>query len=304
MSRRLTAYLYLTLTALIWGFAGVVIKVTLNEISPFVFLLYRFFIVIIVLLPICFFRRVHLPKNGKDLFVLLLLSFFGTTLNLGLLFYGTKFTSVIDQAVITATGPILVVLAGVFFLREHITKREKLGIFATIIGTFVLTIVPFFETKGNGYSSVLGNFLITLANFAWVGYVVLSKKSLRRNMDPILLTTAGFVVGFATMIPLALIEAGSFANIFAMISKASLGAHLGVFYMALLSGALGYFLYQKGQKTIEVSEAALFTYLQAVFTIPFAVVLLNEKLSLPFILGSIIVAAGIVFAELKPHVIK
>ncbi len=289
---------------MIWGFAGVVVKVTLNELSPFVFLLYRFFLIVILLVPFAIYKKVRLPRNRSEIFNLILLSFFGTTLNLSLLFYGTKLTTVIDQAIITGTGPMLVVLAGVIFLKEHITKQEKVGILVTIIGTFVLTVIPFFETKGDGYSNILGNFLIVLANFAWIGFVVLSKKSLRKNADPILLTTAGFVVGFVTMIPMALVETGSFGKIFSMISNASLISHLGVVYMAVFSGALGYFLYQKGQKTIEVSEAALFTYLQTVFTIPFAVVLLGEKMTTSFIIGSIIVVIGIAIAEYKRRVVK
>lgn len=294
---RLRAYLYLLVTVIIWAFAGVVIKVTLYELTPFVFLAYRFLLTVIVMTPIFLFRKIHLPK--KEIRNLILISVFGSTLNLGLLFYGIKSTTVVDQAVITAVSPILVILAGAIILKEHVTKKEKIGIFITVVGTFILTIQPILETNGSDYSSFLGNVFLVLSNLAWVGYVLLSKKGLREKIDPLFIVYFGFLVGLVTIFPLAVIESGSISNMINIVSSASFKAHLGVFYMAVFSGALAYFLFQLGQKTIEVSEATLFVYLQAVFTIPFAVVLLGEKITLTFVIGSLIVVLGVVIAEWK-----
>jgi drug/metabolite transporter (DMT)-like permease len=69
--------------------------------------------------------------------------------------------------------------------------------------------------------------------------------------------------------------------------------------MALISGNLAYFLYVRGQRSIEVSEATLFNYLQPVFTIPLAIFWLGEKLSTSFMVGAIIIAAGLIIAERK-----
>jgi drug/metabolite transporter (DMT)-like permease len=71
--------------------------------------------------------------------------------------------------------------------------------------------------------------------------------------------------------------------------------------MAVFSGALAYFLYTKAQKTIEISEANLFTYLSPFFAAPLAFFWLHESVTPFLIVGSAVTASGILIAELKPH---
>ena len=74
---------------------------------------------------------------------------------------------------------------------------------------------------------------------------------------------------------------------------------MGVWYMALISGSLAYYLYVKAQRSIEVSEAILFNYLQPVFSIPLALFWLGEKITPAFLLGALIIALGVIIAEYK-----
>jgi drug/metabolite transporter (DMT)-like permease len=294
---RLRAYLELILVAAIWGVASAVIKFGLSELTPFVFLTYRFFLTILILLPFYLFSKQKSFGGIKNLPLILLISVLVTTLNLGLLFLGTNLTTALDQSILSASSPILVVLGGWLILREHITKREQLGILITILGTIIITIQPLLHPTGE-QGNLLGNILIFGSNFAWVGYALLTKKALRQNISPFSLTFASFLVGFITCLPLAFLEIKSF-NLIAPIVKITLSAHLAVLYMAALSGGLAYYLYTKAQKTIETSEASLFIYLQPIFTAPVAYFWLGEKFTLIFILGSIVIALGVTLAEIK-----
>jgi drug/metabolite transporter (DMT)-like permease len=69
--------------------------------------------------------------------------------------------------------------------------------------------------------------------------------------------------------------------------------------MAIFSGAIAYYLYQKAQKTIETSEAAIFLYLQPIVTAPASVIWLNENITPVYIVGSAIIAVGVILAEWK-----
>lgn len=71
--------------------------------------------------------------------------------------------------------------------------------------------------------------------------------------------------------------------------------------MALLSGGLAYWLYNKGEKTIESSEANIFNYLQPLFAIPVGYLWLGEAITIPFIVGSLVIAAGVLLAQTKFH---
>jgi drug/metabolite transporter (DMT)-like permease len=69
--------------------------------------------------------------------------------------------------------------------------------------------------------------------------------------------------------------------------------------MAVLSGNLAYYLNNLGQRTIEVSEAAPFSYLYPIFSAILAVFLLGDRLTPTIIVGSIIIFIGVFLAEWK-----
>lgn len=299
---RIKAYIYLLIVVVIWGVAPSVIKFGLGELPPFTFLTYRYLITIVPLLP---FYLISKGKGltRKNLPMIVLISFLGASLTLGLLFYGTNLTTSLDSSLISAMTPIVVALAGVLFLRERVTKIEKIGIGVAILGTLLITSQSLFEGTRQVGESILGNVIIFISDISFTGYLLLSKKSLREGVSPFTITFFMFLVGFITTLPLVFTEMSP-SQIIPKLIGLSLPAQLSVFYMALLSGAAAYFLYQVAQKTIEASEAAIFNYLTPVVTAPVAMLWLHEKLTIPYIIGSIIIAIGVFLAEYKKRTVK
>lgn len=297
--KRVRSYIYLVLVAAIWGIAGPVIKFTLKELSPFTFLAYRFFITSLILVPIMIATKTKFPKESRKNLTLLILSLLGTTINLGFLFVGLKFTTVLDQTFISETGPIFTILASSIFLKDRITKKEKIGITLTFLGTIFIIVQPLIDNGFMSLDNLFGNILILLANISWVAYVIISKKQLREKVSPLTMAVSNFFVGFITILPLAVLENHGAQNLISNLTNINIHTHLGVFYMAIISGALGYYLFQLGQKSIESSEAALFSYLQPIFATPLAIFWLKEELSSGFALGAIIIILGIFIAEYK-----
>lgn len=300
MTARTKAYIYLIITIVIWGAAGPVIKNTLNYFDPVVFLTYRFFLTSLALIPLILFFHPHILTTlnhltAKDWLIFIGSSLLGTTIQLLLLFKGFELTSSIDGVLISSTSPILSVLAGWWLLKERITSREKLGTLIAFLGSIVIIIKPMLETHKLFSGNSLGNLLILLANFAWVGHSIISKTQLRHNLSPLLITTANFFIGFLSM---SVILFFSRSMNYEPITN-NLSAHLGVVYMALLSGALAYFLFQKAQKSIETSEANTFLFLQPVVATPLAYLWLGENVSPTFIVGSVIIGLGVILSNLK-----
>jgi drug/metabolite transporter (DMT)-like permease len=298
-SSRIRAYILLIIVAAIWGFAGPVIKYTLPDFPPIIFLTYRFAISLLILIPVTISMKQSLPKNKKDIFILTLVGLLGSSINLGLLFYGYNYTTALDASLLSATAPIFVVAASAFVLKEKVTKNERLGVFITFIGAITIILQPLAEGGLFTFKNIYGNLLIIAANMAWVLYVVLSKYELKQKVKPLLMTTYTFFLGFITLLPLAIFQSGGISNLFKQLASTPVKPHLGVWYMAILSGALAYFLYQKAQKSIEASEATLFSYLSPLFAAPLAVFWLGELLTPTFLLGSVIIALGVFIAEFK-----
>lgn len=293
---RLKAYILLTIVTVIWALAEPIIKFTLGGFSPLIFLTYRFGLASIVSIACFFIFGFRIPKDTKTRLEIGLYGLVTTTFSLGLLFFGLEKTTVLDTLLITLINPLLVSIAGIKFLKEHVTVKEKLGMGIALVGTVLTVIEPFLQ-NGHNLSRFSGNILILLyLLFATVG-VILAKRLLRKDVDPLALTNTSFVIGFITLLPFALPQI--LASKFQVLSSPSWPYHLGVIYMAFMSGTLAYFLSNKAQKTIEVGEAAVFSYLYPIFSTPLAVLWLGEKITPLFIIGGIIIAAGVAVAEIK-----
>lgn len=282
---RLKAYFLLFIVSVVWAVAGPIIKYTLGGVPPLLFLTYRFGLSTLISI-ICFFLfGFHFPKESKVRRELILYGFLTSTVSLGLLFFGLKNTTVLDMSLITLISPLLITIAGVYFLKEHVTVREKIGMGIALAGTILTVIEP---------SRFSGNFLIFLYLLTTTWSAVLAKRLLRENVDPLSMSNFSFIIGFLTLLPFAVLKYPA-----GIIREIPFPYHLGVIYMAILSGSMAYYLSNKAQKTIEIGEAAVFSYIYPLFSTPLAVVWLGEKITSMFILGGIVIAFGVVIAEIK-----
>lgn len=293
---RMKAYFALIMVAAIWGIASPVIKYTLEGFSPIMFLTYRFAISSVIAIVTFSFAGWHLPKNTFTFLKVILYGLLTSTVSLGLLFFGINNTTVLDSALITLVVPLAVTEAGVRFLHEHVTKRERIGIAIALLGT-VLTVLEPIAQNGEAGSRLLGNLLLLGYVGVTVFATVLGKRLLRLEVRPLTLTNFSFILGFLTLLPFAALSASTFS-----FSDVKLSYHMGVLYMALFSGSLAYYLSNKAQKTIEIGEQSLFSYLNPLFSIPLAVFWLGETITPLFIAGSVVVTAGVIIAETKKKI--
>jgi len=283
--------------SVIWGIAASVIKFTLQGISTVPFLTYRFGLAAIFGIFFILFKREKIYKNLKNFLELVLYGLLVSSVSLGLLFWGLEKTNVVEEALISAATPLITAIFGVILLREHVTKRERIGTIIAFFGTLFVILQPLLS-NGLKEFHVFGNVLV-------FGYVIvtavasiMAKRLLRNGISAITLTNFGFIAGFVSMSIFSYLTGQGLFPVSEVLNL-ELKYHLGVIYMALVSGTLGFFLWNAAQKTIEVGEAALFSYLLPIFSIPVAVIWLGEKITLPFMVGAAIIAIGVVIAEYK-----
>ncbi len=296
---RLSAYIFLFIASLIWGVAGPIIKVTLSEFPPALFLTYRFAISAAIALFFIIKNHTHMPKSQSESISILVYGFFTTTVSLGFTFLGFDNTTVVSGALITALSPLVVAIASAIFLKEVIFQRERIGIFLAFIGTMLTVIEPLLNTKTAIDGDVLkGNLYMVVALLTGVFTAIHAKILLKKTIKPTDLTHISFIIGFITILPILVLT----TNIYEIPSKllhASLWAHAGVWYMAILSGTVAYILSHMGQKLIEASQASLFSYLLPVWSIPISVIWLGEKVDTATIIGALLIAMGVFIAEYR-----
>lgn len=294
MPARTRAYLYILISIIIWAFAGPIIKYTLGYLDTITFLTFRFGLTSVFLVPFWLWttrREHHLFPHLEmwDWVTLVVSGLMATTIQLTLLFWGFERTTAIEGTLISSVAPIFIALAGHHFLGDRITRREQVGMTIALIGTLVIVGLP------QSMTSLWGNILVLLANLAWVAEAILTKKLLRHNLSPLFLTTFSFFIGFLSMTPIYFLNHKSY-----ILNQLSFGGVLGFLYMVIFSGIIAYWLFLKGQKTIETSEANLFLYLQPLFATPLGYFWLHEKITWSFLLGGLVVAAGVILASVRP----
>lgn len=316
---KISAYLALFAATAIWAAAGPVIKLTLGYIPVITFLFLRFLIVCILVLPFLLIELKRNPINKKDIKNFVILGLLSQSA-LIIPFYGYKYTRAIDAALIAVTYPIMAVAAGNYFYKEVVTKMEKLGMSLATLGAGVIMIEPVLAstgvTKASGMA-IFGNLLIFLYQVTWVAYIIWSKsvmgeKSIQlkklskklsispmsKKYSPGVISMFSFFVGLTTFIPLIIIENTANNGLSALlIHKLGVTPILGILYMALLSSIVAYMLFQWGLHRVEVTDAALFTYLAPVLAFPVAYVLLREVPSSATGVGTLLIAVGILIAE-------
>lgn len=289
MRERKSAYLALITCSVIWGIAPPIIKNTLKYVSPVSFLFFRFLLAsLLVLVPVIIkFKKIRPSK--KEVLFYLFLGFLATPLNLLLLFWGINKTTAMDASLISIVSPILIVLGGSLFLKEKVSRTELVGTALAVAGILLTVIQPIFDNQLNVFKNITGNLLVLAGTFVWVTYTLMAKK--QPKFDPFLLIGLSFIVGLLTITPLYFWESRQFSTpLFAFNQK----AFAGIIFMAVFSSIIAYWAYAYGLTKIEASEAAVFTYLQPVFSIPISVIFLKEPLTVPFAIGATLIIAGVI----------
>jgi drug/metabolite transporter (DMT)-like permease len=295
---RFRAYAYLLTVTIIWGLAAPIIKYSLRGFDPGTFLVYRFCIsAVIAVVYICMtknYKGVAISQNLPQVFIFGLL---GTTVSLGALFMGLDRTSVLDVNIITSITPLLIVLAGAIVFKEKVPSREKFGALLAFSGTVIAVVLPVI-TGTQSTMHLTGDALIILHMVSDIASILMLKRLLRKKVSTSFLASISFIIGFITLTPFVLLNI-PLQQIINNIITTPLQYHAGVWYMAILSGTVAYFLRNKAQKTVEVGKAGIFGYLNPVFSTPLAVLWLGEKITPAFILGAILIIFGVLIAEIN-----
>ena len=285
-SKRAKSYAFLLVNTIIWGAAAPIIKYSLNFTDIYSFLFWRYLLASLLFLP---FYLNYKKNNAKqmtrhDYLCLILLALLGTPLTLIPLYIGITLASSLTNSILVATGPLLTILGGFFFLKEKIQKNEKIGIAIALLGSSIIVIGP---TLGGEQNSLIGGLLVFLSNLIWTIFLLISKKL---KIDSTAMSMASYLVSIPIFFLLSL-----FTLNFTLYT--SIPAIPGIVYMAVLGSIVAFWTYLKGQEGIEASEAAVFTYLQPIFAFPLSFFWLKEPLTFPLILGSLIIAFGVFTSE-------
>jgi drug/metabolite transporter (DMT)-like permease len=210
-------------------------------------------------------------------------------LNWVLLFEAYRVTTVAVASLCNYMAPVIVILVAPFILKEKRSLKKAACALVAIIGMFMVSGV--FEGGAEGVT--LEGILLGLGAAVFAAIMVMSNKKLgpvptfERSIMQLALSTLA-------ALPFVVVN-----NIGVELSPDALSIGL-VLLLGIVHTGVAYLLYFTSIKSIKVSDAALFSYIDPAGALIFSYTLLGETFTWTGFLGIVIILGASVLAQM-PH---
>lgn len=291
LTKKRLAILAIIAANIIWGAAAPIFKWSLLDIPPFTFAFVRFLLATLLLFPFAY-HKLHIRKS--DILYLILISFFGFTINISCFLIAMTLTRSINAPIIASSGPVFLLIGSFLYLKERTKRKILLGTLVSLLGILIITVQPILQ-KGVD-DSMFGNVLLIIATIASVIYTLMLKKIAGRY-STVTLTFWTFAISTFTFLPGMYYETHGFLQ-FAHFHTQGI---LGLLFGAVFSSIIGYLLFTYAIKYIQANEIGVFLYIDPVIAIIIAAPLLGEYITPVYLAGSLLVFTGIFVSEKRIH---
>jgi len=276
--------------ASIWGGMYVVSKVVLESIPPFSLVTLRLVLGAVTLAIILLIKG--FPRISRSQVVQVLgVGFVGYGMSLSLQFLGTKMSTAANGSLVTSATPAFVLLFAWMLLRERITGRRMLALFLATLGV-IAVIDP--RSAQLDPELFLGNLFLIGAAITWALYSVLVRK-VTQNADVMLFSLIAFLGGLPVSVP-----AGAWELSTTGVGEITIGVVGAVLFLGVICTALAMVLWNTAFAYVDASLASLTFFAQPVVGTFLGWLFLHERITPLFLLGGILIGAGLVISSNEP----
>ena len=227
-----------------------------------------------------------------DEFVMLLLGLTG-----GSVYFLTEnasmlYTTATNTSLIVCTCPLFAMLLFSIVYRhtEHISRMQAIGSVIACLGMAVVVLNGHFVL----HLSPLGDLLAFGACLCWAFYSLLMKAALQ-HYDTLFITRKVFFYGLLTIIPYYIIEPG-FPPMEVILRHDVLW---NLLFLSVVASMLCFIMWNWVIGKLGAVVATNWVYFNPITTILFAWWLLDEKITIWFLLGSLLIISGMILSEKK-----
>ena len=307
------------ITVAIWGSTFVFTKMLLQAgLSPAQIFTLRFIIAYILLLAFAFLRdkvTSSPPESGgargglnnrsfrwfcnswRDELLMIALGITG-----GSLYFLTEnaamlFTTATNTSLIVCSCPLFAMLLFAVFFRqsEKITRIQALGSLVAFLGMAVVVLNGHFVL----HLSPLGDLLAFGACLCWAVYSLLMKAAVS-SYSSLFITRKVFIYGLLTIIPYYILVPSEASIFFSSPSHLfTFSTILNLLFLGVVASMLCYLTWNWVIGKLGPVIATNWVYFNPITTILFAWWLLDEKITIWFLLGSALILLGMYLADKK-----
>lgn len=280
---KLLAAIGLIVTTIIWGSAFVVMKNTVDILSPTYLLALRFTIAAIALILVFWRQVMKITKSdlicGGLLGVFLFVSYFFQT-------YGLKFTTASKNAFITTLYVILVPFLHWLFNRKRPTQKNIAAAVIAVIGLGLLSL--------EGDLSVNPGDLLTFICGIFFAVHIVFIDRFTTDHSPVTMTVIQMAVAaILSWLIAPVLEGGLDVRVIDRSMMVSL------LYLGIFSTMIGFLLQNVGQKYLTPNTSSILLSFESVFGLIFSVIFLGDPLTVRLIAGCVLMFAAVILSEYK-----
>ena len=241
------------------------------------------------------FSRITKKVTGEKLPLRLFLglAFTGALMGINwiLLFEAFNYTTVSKATLCYYMQPTIVILLSPFIFKEALTRKKALCAVTAIIGMVLVSGVM--EEKGTWSGDARG-ILLGLGAAAFYAAVVIMNKKIQ-GVDAYRKTTIQLLSAGLAMIPYLLLTNG-FAG-----AGLRMNVILLLFFVGIVHTGIAYVLYFGSMDGLRVQSIALLSYIDPVSALFFSALFLAERLSLPGLIGAVLIIGSAIASEIQPQ---
>ena len=231
-------------------------------------------------------QKIPVRSLKKEL-LLLMCSGASMAVNWILLFEAYKYTTVAIATLSYYFAPVLVTVASALLFREKLTKKQ---IFCFIMSTVGLIIVTGITDLGSGSNNSVG-ILFGLGAAVLYAACILLNKSIK-GVGGIQRTFLQFLAAIAVMIPYVAFSGG-----ISLAAMTSLGWGC-LLIVGLIHTGITYCMYFNAVEHIPGQELAILSYIDPLVAVIIGVAVLGEPLTLPQLIGGLMILGFTLWNEL------
>lgn len=275
MDKRI-AYAGLIFIAAVWGSTFPIIKNTLIFIDPLSFLVYRFLIASLFLLPFIL-KKIKSREAVYGILVGIPLFVGYVTQTIGL-----NYTSPSMSGLITGLYVVLTPVLSIFILK---TPRDYVKIMLALVAFAGMALMTVNSTSGQ----VIGNVLTLVCAFSYAIQLIYTEKFLKGGDALVFTFFQLLTVGILSLLfhPQSIVSAYKMENDYVLFS---------VLFNAIMGSALAIWIMSVAVKNTNSYISALILIMEPVFAVVISTFFFNYPVTVPMISGGIIILIAMVFA--------
>ena len=275
------------ISILVWGASFVAVKIGLKYLPPYTLVWLRFTIGLLILGAAVGIRRQFSLPPKKVWLYFAFLGFLGITFHQWLQSTGLVTSQATTTGWIVSSSPIFIAILGLLILKEKLKWLQVLGIVVASFGVLLVITQGNLASLFSGNVVTTGDILILISAPNWAIFTILSRRGIR-NFPAALMMFYVMLFGWLFSSVLFLAENG-----WRSIPNIRVDGWLAIGFLGVFCSGLAYIFWYDALKVLPAAQVGIFLYIEPVITVIVSLILLNEKITLPGILGGAIILLGV-----------